>query len=398
MLNETALEKLAERLVSRIEHVNSFTLTTIGKQINRIGGMTPTNAYRLLNTLKYGGDFDLIMWELEKITELNIKDIYEIFEEIAKNDLNFARKFYEYKNVKFVPYEQNIALQNEVRTLARATSETFLNMSNTTAFKAGGNLTDLSTTYQQVIDNAVTTLSLGQGTYQEMMKDTIKELGTSGLRTVNYDTGYSRRLDSSVRMNIMDGMRNTHNRMQEIIGEEVGADGIEISHHKNSAEDHIDTVDGRQFSVVGDKTINGVLYKDFDTLNNSLDRQVSTLNCRHYMYSIVLGISPPRYTEEELQKDKEENEKGAVIDGKHYTNYQITQMQRRIETEVRKQKDIHTMAKASGNNELIAESQTKIRQLSQKYKELSDVSGLPTKMQRLQVADFKRVNLKELGE
>ncbi len=265
MLNETALEKLAERLVNRIEYVNSFTLTTIGKQINRIGGMTPTNAYRLLNTLKYGGDFDLIMWELEKITELNIKDIYEIFEEIAKNDLNFAKKFYEYKNIKFVPYERNIALQNEVRTLAKATAETFLNMSKTTAFKVGGNLTDLSTTYQQVIDNAVTTLSLGQGTYQEMMKDTIKELGSSGLRTVNYDTGYSRRLDSSVRMNIMDGMRNAHNRLQEIIGEEVGADGVEISHHKNSAEDHIDTVDGRQFSVVGDKTINGVLYKDFDT-------------------------------------------------------------------------------------------------------------------------------------
>ena len=53
-------------------------------------------------------------------------------------------------------------------------------------------------------------------------------------------------------------------------------------------------------------------------------------------------------------------------------------------------------AKASGDKELLASTQTKIREFTNKYKELSGASGLPTKIERLQVEGFKRVNLKEL--
>ena len=41
--------------------------------------------------------------------------------------------------------------------------------------------------------------------------------------------------------------------------------------------------------------------------------------------------------------------------------------------------------------ELIDESQQKITRLTKKYKELSDVSGLPTKMQRMRVPNYRRV-------
>ena len=82
---------------------------------------------------------------------------------------------------------------------------------------------------------------------------------------------------------------------------------------------------------------------------------------------------------------------------KTYTNYEGTQLQRKLETEIRKQKDIQIMAKASGNKELVQESQQKITQLTRKYKELSDVSGLPTKLERARVSGYRRtkVNLKK---
>lgn len=390
MLNEQITERLTERLVSRIESINSYILQQIGKQILTVGSLTPTKAYEVINILKYGGDYDKIINELARITNMNIQDIFNIFEEVAKYDYNLARELYEYRNIKYIPYEENIALQQRINAMARATANTYLNLSGTLGFNLGGQHRTIRDTYVRVIDEAI--YSLGTMSYNEVMKKTIKELGTSGIRTrvtgtkvVDYESGYSRRLDSSVRMNIMDAIGNLHNEVQRIIGEEVKTDGIEISVHENPAKDH-EEYQGKQYSN-----------EEYQELNKKLKRPISTKNCNHYIFSIILGVSEPRYTEEELQGFIDRNNKGFELDGKHYTNYEGTQLQRRIESEIRTQKDIHTIAKASGKNEEIAESQIKIRQLSKKYKKLSDVSGLPTKMQRLQVEGFKRVNLKELN-
>ena len=77
------------------------------------------------------------------------------------------------------------------------------------------------------------------------MKKTMRDLTKNGLRTVDYASGYLRRLDSSVRMNIMDGVRRLNRELQIQFGEEFGADWLEVSHHENLAPDYEDTVDGR---------------------------------------------------------------------------------------------------------------------------------------------------------
>lgn len=399
MLNETILEKLSERLVNRIEEANSYTLKLIGEQIGRIGSMTPTNANRLINVLKYGGDVDKIAKKLASVTNLNVKEIYEIFEEIAKTNYQFAKQFYDYRGKNYIPYDENISLQNQVKMLARATADTYFNLSKTTGFvttdKLGNKVfNDIATTYQNTVDKAIISISQGKSGYYDTMRSTIKELGSSGIKTIDYESGYSRRLDSSVRMNIMDGIRDLHNKVQEYIGEEVGTDGVEISVHENPAKDH-EMYQGKQYSN-----------EEYQKLNEKLVRPISTKNCYHYIFSIILGVSEPRYTEEELQGFIVRNEKGFELDGKHYTNYQGSQMMRKLETEIRRIKDTHIIASASGDNESLANSQRRIRDLTnsqrrirdlaKKYKELSDISGLPTKMDRLKVEGFKRVNLKEL--
>ena len=56
-----------------------------------------------------------------------------------------------------------------------------------------------------------------------------------GLQMVDYATGYHRRMDSAVRMNVMEGVRTLNQTLLNQFGEEFGADGVEVSHHKNSA-------------------------------------------------------------------------------------------------------------------------------------------------------------------
>ena len=70
-----------------------------------------------------------------------------------------------------------------------------------------------------------------------------------------------------------------------------------------------------------------------------------------------------------------------------------TQLQRRIETAIRKQKDTQILARSAGDNELVQQSQLKITQLTYKYNELCNVSGLLPKKQRMSVAGYRRVKV-----
>jgi len=427
MLNEQVIDNLSERLVSRFEKLNATILKKIGENIKKIGTLTPTDALRLESVLKYGGDYEKIAQELAKITGLTVEDIYSIFEGVSKKNLQFAKRFYDYRGIGFIPYEQNIALQRQVDSIARITIGEFI--TNTTMLGYGlqdnnGNIVykGIRETYNQLIDEAILSVSQGKETFQESMYRQLKTLGSGGLRVI-YPTTYvdkngnvkhhTRRLDSVIRTTMQEGLRTLHNANQELFGEEFMYNGIEVTHHLNSAPDHIDTVDGKQFVLV-DKVqeqialgiekeikqedirgnqvkVKGKIYDDFNAVNSSLDRPVSTLNCRHYTFSIIVGVSKPEYTQEQLDEDKKNNLDGFEFEGKHFSNYEGTQYQRRIETEIRKQKDTQILAKASGNKELVLETQQKITQLTQKYKELSDISGLPTKMQRLRVENYRKV-------
>ena len=122
MLDERIIDKLIERLVNRIEQGNTYVLEEIGKSIKKIGTLTPSKAQQLINVLKYGGNYNKIVQKIARITELNVNDIYKIFEEVAKSDYQFAKQFYDYKGIEYIPYEQNYALQRQVKALANITA------------------------------------------------------------------------------------------------------------------------------------------------------------------------------------------------------------------------------------------------------------------------------------
>lgn len=404
MLNSNQEEQLVQLLIDRINALNEDILEIIGNRIKEIGEMTPTQVHQINQMLMYNTDIDRIIQKLAEVSGMNVNDIYSLFEYSAKTNQDFARQFYRARGISYIPYAQNKVLKDQVRAIAEITAREYANISRTSAIgytikDLQGNVTfkDISSVYKDTIDKAILNVSQGKTTYQQEMRKAIKQIGQSGLKTIDYESGRSVRLDSAIRQNTLEGLRTLTNQIQEQFGEEFGADGVEVSHHINSAPDHIDTVDGKQFSLNGDRVVKGKLYKDFNTVNNSLDRQVSTLNCRHYIFSIVLGVNKPQYTDKQLEEDKKKNKQGFDFEGKHYSNYEGEQLQRLIEREIRKQKDIQILAKASGDKELTLQAQTKITQLTTKYKQLCNVSGLPNQLKtRASVVGYKRINVAKI--
>lgn len=405
MIDERTAELLVERLIRRIEEANTYFLMKIGASVGKIKELTSSQAQQLVQILKYGGNYEDIIREISKYTNLNIKDIDEIFSSYAKKDQLFYEKFYKYRNIPFVEYEQNEALKRQTEALANIVKNEMYNFTRSNVL--GYTIRDINgrvqfmglrETYNRVLDEALLNVGQGKETFDSAMSRILKDIGGSGLKTIEYQSGRSMRLDSAVRMHLKSRLRELHTENQKIIGAEFDYDGWEISVHANPAPDHQE-VQGRQFSIEEyDKLNNGYEAKDYNGKNITLDhddngsyRPIHELNCYHYPFAIILGVSKPEYTEKELQDIIDKNNKGFELDNKHYTMYEGEQLQRQLERKIREQKDIQILAKSSGNDELVGEAQQKITQLTRKYKELSDISGLPTKMQRMRVSGYKRV-------
>ena len=393
MNDEKRLDAVLERFYNRFNKYNTKVLKTLGEAIKQFDGLTPSEAHKLAQELKYSTEIDQLLNELSRLSGKSLQEINELLDKVAKENVGFAEAYYEVKEKEFIPYEDNIQLKRYVETIKKETNETFKNLSKTRnigfTFKDGADNTifkPMKKTYRDLIDEAVYNVTSGVTDYQSAMRNTIKQLADSGIKvheaSNTYKSGYNRRIDSSVRQNVLEGIRRVNIGIQERVGEELGADGVEVSHHMDCAPDHYE-IDGQQFTK-----------KEFERINSNLDRPVGQYNCRHFIFSIILGVNRPNYTKKQLMEDRKRNEKGFDYEGKHYTNYEGTQIQRKLETEIRRQKDRQIIARSSGDKTEIANAQQKISQLTSKYNDFSQKAGLDTYKNRLSVVGYKRVSTK----
>ena len=252
MINEELQEKLLSVFDKRFENYNTKVLEELGNVIKQFKDLTPSQAYSLAQQLKYNTTVKQLLDDLSKISGLSVKDLKAILEKVAKENIGFADVYYKARGLETPLYSDNKALQRLVSSVYKVSGEEFKNIAKSTGFRLldkNGNplLLDIDKTYKEVIDRCVVAISQGKETYQQTMRSTMKQLSLSGVRKIEYESGYSRRLDSSVRMNILDSIRQVSNESQKLFGEEFDSDGIEISVHQNPAPDH-QMVQGRQFS------------------------------------------------------------------------------------------------------------------------------------------------------
>lgn len=390
MQDEEKLDKVLERFYNRYNKFNTKTLQMLGNVIKQFDGISPSQAHILAQELKLGFDVYKLQQELSKISGKSIQDIDKLFDKVAKENVEFSEVYYKAKNKEYVKYEDNEPLQNMVESIKKQTNNTFTNLANSknTGFvleDKDGNKTfkTIPQVYNNLIDEAVYNVETGVSDYQSAMRNTLNQLADSGVKVheekIGYENGYNRRIDSSVRQEILTGIRQVNIGIQEQVGEQFGADGVEISAHYPCAEDHVD-IQGRQYSN-----------EKFEKLNSELDRPIGTYNCRHFVFSIVLGVNEPSYTKNRLTRYKRYSEEKVSYKGKEYTKYEATQVQRKLETEIRKQKDRQIIGRASGNKEEISKAQAKITQLTTEYNNFSNSVGLDTYKNRLTVTGYHRL-------
>jgi hypothetical protein len=374
LLNESWIEGLPDNIVDNLETLNNYVVQRICERIRKIGDIGTADAYRLKTAIEYAGaDIKAIEKEVARIMGTNQQEIERLFEEVAKENVDFANTFYKARNMDLLQrYTSRSALASLVDAVKRQALDGTANISNTymVGFKRGKQIIPLREYYISTIDRAITYVQTGVVDYQSAMRSTVREMAQSGLRRVTWESGYSRRLDSSARMNILEGVRRLNSQMMEETGREFGADGVEISAHGLCAPDHRD-IQGKQYSK-----------EEFERLNRRLERPIGTLNCQHFITPIILGVSKPVYSRKELADINKRSAERIEYKGQKMSLYEASQKQRQMETAIRYAKDERDAMIAAGDKLGAAQARKKSAALGAEYKRFCEQAGLTPRLER----------------
>ena len=374
LLNESWIEGLPDNIVDNLETLNNYVVQRICERIRKIGDIGTADAYRLKTAIEYAGaDIKAIEKEVARIMGTNQQEIERLFEEVAKENVEFANTFYKARNMDLLQrYTSRSALTSFVDAVKRQALDGTANISNTymIGFKRGKQIIPLREYYISTIDRAITYVQTGVVDYQSAMRSTVREMAQSGLRRVTWESEYSRRLDSSARMNILEGVRRLNSQMMEETGREFGADGVEISAHGLCAPDHRD-IQGKQYSK-----------EEFERLNRRLERPIGTLNCQHFITPIILGVSKPVYSRKELADINKRSAERIEYKGQKMSLYEASQKQRQMETAIRYAKDERDAMIAAGDKLGAAQARKKSAALGAEYKRFCEQAGLTPRLER----------------
>lgn len=375
ILDESYYDDLLKDLEEIFREQQKDVIAIICARLRAVGQLNPTSAKQLARMAKYqNADLKEIEKVIKKANRMAEKEIDAIFEQAAESSREYAEVLAH--TAGGGTYEANV--QSLMAAAAREYKNMVLNLPNTYAFKTDGKVLSIRQQYIKAVNKAVSAVSTGTLDYNTAIRQTVKQMVDSGLRTRQRtgekvlewpESGYTRRVDSSVRMNVLEGVRRMNQAVLDDAAEKY-ATGYEISAHDRPAPDHAD-IQGKQY-----------MRADYENLNASLARPIGTLNCMHIAFPIIYGVSKPTYTEEQLAAMKRNAEKEYTWKGKTLTGYECTQMQRKYETAIRRAKEQDVAFRQVGNDLDAKRARKRVRELTKEYRSFSDHVGLTAKLDR----------------
>lgn len=409
MLSNIDIDNLIQPFVDRQKMIEVYIVNLIAKRVKQIGRLLPSDIYKLERLYQMGADVKSINRMIAQVSGLQEKEIKKLIRYVAADAYAEAKPYYDYRQLSYIPIAENIALQKIIYAVSEQTQKSFKNLSNSTMI--GFTLRDLRNpkktkfynaeqTYKTIIDEAVQAAQSGVIDYNTAIRRTMKQLGSSGLKTVTYESGYKQRMDTAVIRNILDGIRQINQKVMDFVGRQFGSNGYELTAHYNPAPDHAPfqghIFTARQYArLQANKRFKDINGKRFPAQK----RIIGQWNCKHFAYPIVLDGVVPTYTQEQLDKILEDNNRGMTLpNGKHLTGYEATQHQNKLALEVRKAKEAQMIAEQAGDEELAKQLQAKVNQKTKEYNAFNKLAkeqmNLSPRKDKLTVAGYKKISTK----
>lgn len=375
MLTAEQIAALRDKAGQLVDPVVEFLIGDIAERISEAGQLTSTAAYEVWKAQKLGLSQKQLKKELSKRLKVSSGEIEQLLTQAA--EVGYEFDISRFPTVGAIPFAQNESLQQILSAAVEMAQEDLTNITQTMGFVThDGVPTELTEAYRKSCDFAFEKVMTGAQDYNSAIREATRGLAQKGILALDYESGVHRSLEAAVRGNIMGGLGLMDEKINQHNHDALGCDGWEISAHHGSAPDH-EPIQGKQYPDA-----------EYRRLNNSLLRRIGMLNCGHDSMGVILGVNEPQHTEEQLEQMRQENERGITYEGKHYTLYEATQRQRRIETAMRNQKRKILIDEKTGDRDKLQADQIRLVTQRAEYKRFSEAAGLPMQHERAEVAGF----------
>ena len=297
------------------------------------------------------------------------------------------QKYYtEVIDLAHVTQPETLVDEAAVDAIKRQTHDTFRNLTASMGFLVGNTMLKPARAYQWALDNAEMQIQSGAISYNQAIKTAVKQLADSGLKVVDYESGHRDHIDVAARRSVMTGVNQICAKYTEQSAEYLDTPYFEVSAHAGARDklgpspwsSHKDW-QGKVYSIRA-----GDIYPNiYEVCGLGAVDGLEGANCRHRRNVWVEGVSERTYTDDQLAHI--DDDLGCEFDGKKYTAYEATQMQRRVEREVRRLKREKAAYKAAGLREDETAANIRLRRLNAKYKAFSAAAGLAEQRERMKV-------------
>lgn len=377
MLTPEQLQNLPQELTDLYGQLSEFILQDIARRIAKGAQITDTAEYQLYRARSLGLSTDEIAAKIAEINGSSAAEINRLIREAAAQSDEFDRKMLGADKGAAIPLEDNQQLQKLISAQIAETAGKCENLTNTMGFADHdflGRVYYLSMTdmYRREMDSAHMKVVTGVTDYMTAIRQACNKLAASGVRTIDYESGRSDRIEVAARRTLLTSVAHVTHRISEQNGEELGADGWEMSAHSGSRPSHA-VYQGRQYTQ-----------EQYERIIKPL---ISEPNCRHDVFPIILGVSEPVYTEEELQNI---DQPPFTYEGRTYTAYEASQQMRKMERAMRKQKDRCIVADAAGDEEAFATASIRLNRQKYIYEDFCKAADSYTEYERTYVTGFNR--------
>lgn len=379
------LDALPEELAELFRSLEDTLLDEICSRLNLADQLNEVTVQDIRALRSHGIDLKDIEKAIRKTTGISESKLNKLLDDVVERN----QKYYtELIGLAHITQPETLVDAAEVAAIRAQTLDTFRNLTASMGFlvDAGRTMLPPAKAYQWALDNAAMQVQSGAISYNQAINTAVKQLADSGLKVVDYESGHRDQIDVAARRAVMTGVNQICAKYTEQSAEYLETPYFEVSAHAGARD-----IPGKS-PWSSHKAWQGLVYSTrsndiypsiYDVCGLGAVDGLEGANCRHRRNVWVEGVSERTYTDEQLEHI--DDGLGCTFDGKTYTAYEATQMQRRVERQIIKQKRFVTAYKASEQTDEYRAAKIKLTRLNSKYNAFSEAAKLPLQWERTKV-------------
>ncbi len=378
MLPPSYLDQMPDAFVKLLQQVEDEILQDVARRIGKMDTVTSTANWQLWRYQQTEALRNDIVKLLAKYSGKSEATIRRLLLQAATEAMEREDAIYYHYGMEPTPFEESAALNNLLDAGARQTCGTWQNITATTANTVTG-------AFERTLDAAWLKVSTGAFDYKTAVKQAVDSLADE-MPMVTYPSGHKDSIEVAARRAVLTGVNQTTGKLQVARADEMGVAFFETTAHGGARPSHAEW-QGRRFHRGGAVDYKGRHYPDFEAATGyGTGAGLCGWNCRHTFFAVFPELGdPPQWTQEQLQ---ELNARNIEYNGKKYTAYEISQMQRARERNVRRWKKRYLAEDAAGLD--ATDSAVRLKAARQSLAEFAQATGGRVDSARVSVPKFGR--------